>query len=75
MPDITISLTAAAATRLQDAFEESLNLTDEDGNPRAATLQDAKDYIVADLKQFVKNSERRVAVKAAQAGATDPNIS
>lgn len=55
MPDITISVTSAQAKRIQDAFEEALELD------RPATIADVKEYIVSDLKQFVRTSERRVA--------------
>jgi hypothetical protein len=73
MPTISLTLSGAAATRLQGALEESLDLTDEDGEPRAATLADAKDYIVQDLKQLIRTSEKRVAAAAAATG-TDPSI-
>jgi hypothetical protein len=73
MPIIEITLSQAAATRLQNALQETLNLSDEEGAPRAATMADAKEYIVSDLKQLIRTSERRVATLNLPAG-TDPAI-
>lgn len=69
MPQITLDLSAAHATRLQDALTEALELD------APATIDDAKDYIIADLKQFVRTSEQRVAGRAArEAVAADVDI-
>lgn len=68
MPDITISLTAGNITRLQAALQETQGLD----NP--ATEQEVKDYIIIDLKQLVRSSERRVAVKAANPNPDDIEV-
>lgn len=60
MAQIILDLTASQATRLQDALTEALELD------APATIDDAKDYIIADLKQFVRTSEARVAAQAAK---------
>lgn len=62
MATITLDLTAGQATRLQDAMTIALHLD------QPATLDDAKGYIIADLKQLVRNTERREAAEAAKAG-------
>jgi hypothetical protein len=66
MPTLTINFSAEHAVRIQDALQEALALTDGNGDPRAATLADLKDYVVADLRQFVRTSEKRVARQAAE---------
>ena len=68
MVDITITIPTAQAGRLQAAFEEALGLD------RPATVSDARDYIINDLKQFVRTSEKRVAANVAQASVTDLDI-
>jgi len=68
MAEITITLSAAHTARVAAALEESLDLVDEEGQPRAATVGDYKDYVIGKTKQFVLSSEKRVAAKA----ATDP---
>ena len=70
MATLTITFSAAHATRIQDALEESMDLRDENGDPRAATMADFKDYVMRDVKQFVLTSERRVASRQA-ASAVD----
>lgn len=73
MPDIIISLSGTAATRLRAAITETLDPRDDDGEPRVATIEDAKDYIVQDLKQLIRTSEKRVAAAAVVSG-TEPTI-
>ena len=68
MPTISIALSNIAARRLRDALTESTNSDDP------ATLGDVKAYIIADLKQLIRTSEKRVATEAAVSG-TDPTIS
>ncbi len=73
MPDITISLSGVAATRLKAALKETLNPKDAEGEPRPVTLEDAQAYIVKDLKQLIHTAETRVAIRAAK-NASDPTI-
>jgi len=58
MIEVTLTLTNAEGKRLQDALTESLDLE------APATVEDLKGYIIADLKQIVRTSERRVAQQA-----------
>ena len=58
MPAITITTSGANATRVAAAIQESLGLD------APATAQEIKNYIISDLKQLVRSSERRVAVDA-----------
>jgi len=62
MATLTINFTAPNATRLQNALQESLALEDP------ATLADLKEYVMLDLRQLVRTSERRVAAAAATPG-------
>ena len=64
MADVTLTFTAPVAARIADALTESLELVDEDGAPRQATVADYKAYLIQKTKQFVKSSEKRVAAKA-----------
>ena len=68
MPSVTINFDAAQATRLQDALTESLELETPAG------VADLKNYIVSDLKQFVRSSEKRVARKVAESTISDVEI-
>ena len=60
MATITITVPDAAIPRIQAALEYVF----PEITPPAA-LSDLQDYIVADLKQFVLNAERRAAKDAA----------
>ena len=71
MPSVTLQFSAAHATRIQAALEETRELVDEEtGEPRAATLADLKEYIIADVTQFVRTSEKRAAARASQSSLT-----
>ncbi len=74
MASVTINFSAAHATRIQDALTESMDLVDEVGDPRPATIADLKAYIGSDIRQFVRTSERRVARAAAASASTDVDI-
>ena len=65
MASITITFSAAAATRISTALQESQGL------PDPATADEIKEYLTTDLKQMVRSSERRVAVKAANPTPND----
>lgn len=67
MATITINMSAAAATRVSKALQYAKGL----GAP--ATREEVKDYIITDLKQIIRNAERRMAVEAAKDG-TEPTI-
>ena len=74
MPSVTINFDGAVATRLQAALEETFRPEDIDGNPIPADIAMLKQYIVNDLRQFVRTSERRVARKAAEASVVDVDV-
>lgn len=59
MATLTINIPNSQVNRVREAFAYALNL----GSPssQTVTLQTVEDYVVADLKQFVKNAEIRKA--------------
>lgn len=67
MPSITLTFSAAQAQRMQSALEESQELLDESGVPRAATVADLKYFVKQSIVRMVLASERRAAAKAADA--------
>ena len=68
MPSITITFNAESATRIAAAFQEVFNL------PAPATAQEVKDYVITDLKQVVRTSEKRVAEAAANPNPGDVDL-
>jgi len=74
MPSVTLNFTAANATRIQDAIKETLNPLGEDLLPRDATVADLKEYLIKDIKQFVRSSERRVVARLANGSVNDVNL-
>jgi hypothetical protein len=71
MAQVTLDISAAHVVRIQDALTETLGLTDMDGQPRQATVQEFKDHVIADIKQLVAASERRVIIMQARQNAPD----
>jgi len=69
MPSVTLTFSAAHATRIQDAITESLDLEEP------ATVEDFKNYIVSDVKQLVRTSEKRVARELAESTVNDVELS
>ena len=67
MPDITITLSGAAATRVQDALTTRLRL------PAPATIADAKEYLIMSLKSLVQDVEQSAAEDAIVPGP-EPTI-
>ena len=63
MPSFTITITTEQVQRIRDAFTYVLPLVDEAGEPRDATVDDVKAYVVEDLRQFVNMAERNKAIK------------
>ena len=59
MADITITIPDAQVQRVRDAFTYTLGLD------QPATVADVKGYIIEDVKQLVRNAERRIAEEAA----------
>lgn len=66
MADITITIPVDQEQRVQDAFTFALRLE------TPATIADVKQYIIADLKQFVTEAERAEAAKDHSDGALPP---
>ncbi len=60
MPSIKLTFTATHVTRIQNAITETLELE------APVTVVDVKKYIIQDLQQLVRTSERRVAVAAVE---------
>jgi len=61
MPSITINFSPEHATRIQDALTYALGLE------QPATAADLKAYVIADVRQLVRNTEKRMAEEAASA--------
>ena len=68
MPDITMTLSMAAADRIKKALDEHRNLP-----VGTTTMTEVKQYIKEDLKQLIKSAEKQIAVREAVDG-TDPTI-
>jgi hypothetical protein len=68
MPTLTIDFSAEHGQRIQDALTESLNLD------APATMADFKAYVIQDVRQLVRNSEKRVAAAAATDLITDVDL-
>ncbi len=73
MASITITTTAPQDARLGPAFGAMLGLRNGSGQPRNATTAEAKDYLIAHIRQIVQNYEdgQYVAAKPAPT-AFDP---
>jgi hypothetical protein len=71
MASITLTFSAAHATRIQDALTEKLGLVDQDGDPRPATVAEFKAYLVNEIRQFVVDHERLVERRIIEAAAPD----
>lgn len=67
MASLTINFTVANGTRLKAAMESAFQIEN-------ATVADVKNYIIRDLKQFVREVERRLAKEAAIADLTDVDL-
>ena len=74
MAKLSINFSDAHATRIQSALEEAMDLVDTEGEPRSATMADLKEYIIADVRQFVRTSEKRVARRAADTSVSTIDI-
>lgn len=71
MAQVTLDISAAHAARIQRALTELLNLTDQDGNPRVATVVEFKQWVRDQIVEMVAQSERRVMVLQARQNAPD----
>ncbi|GAG54556.1 unnamed protein product [marine sediment metagenome] len=61
MAEITITVPDEQVPRVKEAFAFALGL----GSPSSAIpVSTVQDYVVADLKQFTKNAEIRMAAEA-----------
>ena len=66
MAQITLDISPAHVARIQAALTELLNLTDQDGNPRQATVVEVKQWVKDQIVDMVTLSERRVMVAQAR---------
>lgn len=64
MPTITIDLTAQQANRLADAWERKYG--------ERPTIQQVKDFLVNDLRQFVYQAEMKEEARKIQLPTFDP---
>jgi hypothetical protein len=64
MASVTLTFSAAQATRIQDAFTRRLNPVDGSGDPRAANLADFKEWLVEATRKVVIQEERQAANEA-----------
>jgi hypothetical protein len=64
MASITLTFSAAQATRIQDAFTRRLKPVDESGDPRTADLADFKGFLIEATRKVVKQEERQAANEA-----------
>jgi len=66
MPQLTIDFTPAQTQRIKDAFTSKmeLELFDANGDPRPATADDVKTYLMRELRKVVQTHERNEAQKA-----------
>lgn len=70
MADLTITVPDEQIPRLQEAFAFAYNL----GSPSTQVdIEFVKTYVIADLKQFVKNAEQRLTASAAIEGIGSPS--
>lgn len=65
MPSLTITLSPGNAQRVAEAFDSFLILD------HPTTVDDVKAYLITQLKEIVRNHERRAARAAADAGIVD----
>lgn len=66
MPSLTIDLTNAQATRVQDAFKKHLSMSTD------PTIADIKQWLIGQLRGVVHQQERRVAETAIADTPIDP---
>ena len=71
MAQVTLNIPDAQVSRIQDALTETLGLTDQDGNPRVATVAEFKVWVKEQVQDMVAQSERRVMVMQARQNAPD----
>lgn len=64
MPTLTITFTAAQATRIQSAFAKRLNKP-------APDMADLKQWVIKQVKDVVLDEERDAAIRAVQQSHTD----
>ena len=70
--DITITLTAAQATRAAAACGKTLGLVDGNQVPRSCTMAEAKAFLIDYLRHIVFDAERQQAQSLITNSAFDP---
>ena len=71
MATVTLTFSAAQATRIQTAFTNRFRPEDENGDPRQANLADFKGYLVEATRKLVQGQERQDAIEALAAADVD----
>lgn len=75
MPTLSIETTAGQASRIATALGRERGLVDDQGNPRSATPQEVRAFVVDVLKRLVDGQEQRAAEETARAAVTPMNLS
>lgn len=73
MPTLTLTLGAGPAQRVASALGSYENLTDQNGDPRPATMQEAENHLRKYLKRLTVGEEFR-AKEAALTYDPEPDI-
>ena len=73
--DVTLTIPDAQAPRLARVIGMQLGLKDRKGDPRSATLAEAKAWLAGYIKSVVRSYELNEAQEQAEANAVDIIIS
>jgi len=65
MPTMTITTTAEQAQRVSAAVGNHLQLVNGSGQPRNATAEEIRQFVIAELRGIVLRYERKTAEQAA----------
>jgi hypothetical protein len=71
MGTLTITTTPEQDARILDAFSQQAMLVDENGDPRQATAADVREWVVSQLKSYVRSAEEEVAKQNAVIAVSD----
>jgi len=65
MPTISFDVTIPQGQRIAAVLGKKMNLRDVDGNPRDATTQEVRQWVITFVRSEVLNYERQVALQQA----------
>lgn len=71
MATLTITVPDGQVARVRTAIGSALNLVDGNGDPRDATADEVRQYLVDTLKAQVRAEEEDAAADAARSAVTD----